>query len=706
MSVAIVIPESWEPSKLILWSTTIARAKNEDLLIFWPKRQVSRRKRKQASAAAGTDASPFAAAIREHARDFTVRDLDAESHGENAASAVRRADSEEQCIFLRQMNHANLVKGVLKEIKDLRVNTLIVPRRHGVRFAGDEFAAERELLSEAPCETMQLLPGQAEGDEHGSILVASSGSKNASPALDFGAKLAASQATEVTALYVEQEDAPTAQSDGQEIVERFVRTSLGEQNKIVKLAAVVDKDVSKGLSSYAAAKGHHLIVVGGGGHRAVDRPSRARVSEQILAELDEQTVVVVRSALPWTARTWKLLERFKKWSVPQLDRDGRVGLVNRLHSDAQWNFDFFFLISLATMLAALGLSLNSAPVVIGAMLVAPLMAPMLGVGLSLVQGNRFMANDCLITIQRGFLAAFLTGCAVGIVRFCFTSGVTEEMSNRGAPGILDLLVAFVSGVVAAYAFGRPHLLSVVPGIAIATSLVPPVATAGLALSSGHFELAVGATLLFLSNFVAIVLGSAISLWFVGIRGPREFRPFAAWARRLMFGMFAAAVCLALYFSTSGEHAPDTSLLIAARDDSSPPSEDANVADRNPAEQQSTLDVAAGEEDEATNDLLVEQELQHVQVVFKPRVVDGREPTVADVTLIVPNEPRPVELEGIVAEERKPGWVVLDLPPRERWERQRRWLTLLQRQGLESPSFFDLLEKHIAKRFAPELSNPM
>ena len=85
MSVAIVIPENWEPSKLILWSTAIARARNEDLLIVRTKRQTSRRNRKKTNLAFHTDGSPLAVAIREHAGNFSVIDLEVKEYDKDAA---------------------------------------------------------------------------------------------------------------------------------------------------------------------------------------------------------------------------------------------------------------------------------------------------------------------------------------------------------------------------------------------------------------------------------------------------------------------------------------------------------------------------------------------------------------------------------------------------------------------------------------------
>jgi uncharacterized membrane protein len=83
--------------------------------------------------------------------------------------------------------------------------------------------------------------------------------------------------------------------------------------------------------------------------------------------------------------------------------------------------------------------------------------------------------------------------------------------------MLDLIIAFVSGLAAAYASGRPGLMAALPGVAIAAALLPPVATSGLAMSIGDFDLAIGALLLFAVNMVAIIMAAALSVWGLGIR---------------------------------------------------------------------------------------------------------------------------------------------------------------------------------------------
>lgn len=227
-------------------------------------------------------------------------------------------------------------------------------------------------------------------------------------------------------------------------------------------------------------------------------------------------MIAVRSAVPLRnqLQLW-IGERIRR-TVPQLERDGRIELFERIQTNSIWNFDFILLIALSTIIAALGLLDNSAAVIIGAMLVAPLMTPLLGLGLAIAQGNAYLARMMLKTSALGFLTAFALAYAVGLVSQDFYEP-TGEMIARDWPQLLDLVIAFVSGLAAAYASGRPGLLAALPGVAIAAALLPPIATSGLSLSIGNYDLALNALLLFAVNMVAIVIAAAVALQAVGIR---------------------------------------------------------------------------------------------------------------------------------------------------------------------------------------------
>jgi uncharacterized hydrophobic protein (TIGR00271 family) len=202
--------------------------------------------------------------------------------------------------------------------------------------------------------------------------------------------------------------------------------------------------------------------------------------------------------------------------------------------------DFIALISLSTAIASLGLMQNSGAVVIGAMLVAPLMTPMLGTGLGLVQGNLNLVMDASRSILCGFFLSLIIAMGIGF----FTPGfrdLTPELLARGSPNILDQAIALLSGTAAAYAMARPGLLAALPGVAIAAALVPPIATAGIALATGHAKVAVGAAFLFGTNLVTIILAAALTLYVLGIRPNRQHQQFKIWAQRVLVGLAVTAL---------------------------------------------------------------------------------------------------------------------------------------------------------------------
>ena len=213
---------------------------------------------------------------------------------------------------------------------------------------------------------------------------------------------------------------------------------------------------------------------------------------------------------------------------------------------------------LSTMIAALGLIQNSGAVVIGAMLVAPLMNPLASIGYSLALGHVNLIRNSMYTVMFGFATALAIGMIIGsLVQITSWIGLVgqgvncngSEIQGRVHPNLLDWFVAFVSGVAAAYAMGRPKLLSALPGVAIAAALVPPIATSGLLLSVGQFQLSIGALLLFFTNIVAIVLGTACAFWAVGIgvgvkEKRKEGKPELVWPRYLFISFVILSIALA------------------------------------------------------------------------------------------------------------------------------------------------------------------
>ena len=123
--------------------------------------------------------------------------------------------------------------------------------------------------------------------------------------------------------------------------------------------------------------------------------------------------------------------RLLSLTVPQLGRDERIQLFSEMEGRARWSFDFAVLMILATLIAGLGLLADSAAVVIGAMLVAPLMTPLLGGGLAMVQGNWPLWKQCQKAVLLGFFSALVIGAMLGGVARLIGMGLTGELMARG-----------------------------------------------------------------------------------------------------------------------------------------------------------------------------------------------------------------------------------------------------------------------------------
>jgi len=166
---------------------------------------------------------------------------------------------------------------------------------------------------------------------------------------------------------------------------------------------------------------------------------------------------------------------------------------------------FWVLIVLATVIATAGVIADSTATVIGAMIVAPLMTPILGTALSVV-----LADRRLILLNLGMVLAG----AASVVAIAFLLGLTThthlladtnaQIAARVSPRLIDLVAALATGAVGAFAMVRTDVSDTLPGVAIAISLVPPLAVVGLTLESGSPGQALGALLLFGTNVTAII----------------------------------------------------------------------------------------------------------------------------------------------------------------------------------------------------------
>ena len=180
---------------------------------------------------------------------------------------------------------------------------------------------------------------------------------------------------------------------------------------------------------------------------------------------------------------------------------------------------FFVLLLLSAIIATYGVISDSVATVIGAMIVAPLMTPIMAVSLSVVSGDyrnimRSVFIVALGTVSTVGTAYVLAAILKGTVQIAGNSQITA----RTSPRLIDLIIALASGAAGAFATSREDVSDALPGVAIAVSLVPPLSVVGICLSSGAFRQALGALLLFLTNFLAIVIAGLIFFAIMGYGG--------------------------------------------------------------------------------------------------------------------------------------------------------------------------------------------
>ena len=379
-------------------------------------------------------------------------------------------------------------------LSSLAVDLLILP----VGLLNDTPSCQ--LLHSAACATMVLKGGAGAANPTAPIVTPTLGCHHDHEALKWSADLAAHEGRTVRAVYVEHSQDEFSPIVAAQTAVRNVGLAMLPADAPMDPTPVVNKSVDQGIRSVADESDCELLLLGARTQRSGGKLLHS-VAAKLLKWVDGPTVAVVRPAIPLHHRFLHYVETWLEDRLPQLTRDERVELVGRIRGGSQFNVDFMALICLSTLIAALGLARNQGAVVIGAMLVAPLMTPLMGFGLALMQGNRTLAAQSAKSVLGGFTLALLIGVAVGLL--IVNLEPSTEMAGRGSPGVLDLLVAFVSGMAAAYAIGRPNLSSALPGVAIAAALVPPIATAGMGLAIGEFRLAGGALLLFLTNIIAI-----------------------------------------------------------------------------------------------------------------------------------------------------------------------------------------------------------
>jgi uncharacterized hydrophobic protein (TIGR00271 family) len=452
------------------------------------------------------------------------------------SEAVSEIQDMEVPLFV--MRHPAPARAIIEVIQDKEIELLCIgmdfslPRDAMINRLG------RRLLRFAPCKMFVLDPGDQDGSRYQRILLPMGLHLRA-----FALRIAASLAEELDCTVTPLEVGSYFGTDSREVAHRSLLSKLKdagiETSKWIKPMVTLTGETWK--SVVEKSRYSDIILTGAKAIRDM-RKFRIEERKQIGPEGPRVAVGLVRR---WTLEhkpSWiGIMTTYMFRWLPTLDATDRIDLFDRLQVGARWNIDFMMMMCLSTAIASLGLIQNSTAVVIGAMVVAPLMTPLIGAGLALVQGNTIFFRDSIKAMAFGIGAALLISLFLGFL--VPMEQLTPELLARGAPTIIDLGVAFLSGAAAAYAVARPSLLGALAGVAIAAALVPPLATVGISLAEGVWKVSEGAAILFATNLVAIILGAAFIYRRLGIQGSRLRKGLPLWGRRTVLFLSIMAVIL-------------------------------------------------------------------------------------------------------------------------------------------------------------------
>gem|GEM_PF-742147 len=235
---------------------------------------------------------------------------------------------------------------------------------------------------------------------------------------------------------------------------------------------------------------------------------------------------------------------FKAARISQKERQWIYESVEEISTSKR---SFYVMVVLSTVIASYGLLANSVAVVIGAMLVAPLMGPIFGIALGISSGDGRLLGKAFISEVLGLILAVSIGFTIGLLPLRLDFG--SEIIARTQPTLYDIIIALASGLAGAYAMIDERISPALPGVAIATAIVPPLATCGLCLSAGQWEWAFGAFLLFFANFLSIQLASAFIFTTIGLSEAKPHEPYTVLRFIRRFGLSLLVFTVVAIFMT-------------------------------------------------------------------------------------------------------------------------------------------------------------
>ncbi|NDJ74783.1 MAG: DUF389 domain-containing protein [Chloroflexi bacterium] len=460
----------------------------------------------------------------EHGRVFalfvtlTSQEPDGDAY-DQIAKVVEEAAANGIDVELVSRTAPSVARGILDGAREHGATLMVLGFQAPVRGKIELGPIVESVARTTPCDLVVFrnpLHSHLELDDVEQVMLPLDGSENSRVAARLGLVLAEVYDARPHAIYV-QVDPDLPSWFGLARIEASL-TNLGDTRHIQRQVVRANDMVSGVLSRCDKAD---MIVLGFTEQSSLDKWIFGNVTQRMLAQAPGPVILAKRAAKADLSAVQQLRRRIVTRFSPVLTPSERTEVIRQASELSLTGINYIVLTVISALLACFGLLQNSAAVIIGAMLVAPLMSPLMAVSVSVLQGRLRVVRTAMITTLAGVAMGLGVAFVLGLVYPIDTP--TTEMLARGQPSVLDMGVALASGAVGAYAMARKDIPAALAGVAIAAALVPPLCTIGLALAFGELGLAAGAGLLFTTNIVSISLAGAVVFAWLGIRPARGNR---------------------------------------------------------------------------------------------------------------------------------------------------------------------------------------
>lgn len=446
---------------------------------------------------------------------------------ENVSRIVRRARLLDYPVELVERSSISVARGILDASRELNANLILLgftEVRGGKAVLGDVIESVAEVSRADLLIYRTLRSGHIE-----KILLPAANRVYSPMAVRYGLTLADSMRVPLNVRYI--------RNDPNQTLDQMLTEIPEEVRRRIKRIPIDAPDMATGLSRLDTDT--TMIVMGfyGDVQEWLSNP----VAQQLIAR-SNGPVLITKGATDdnsWRQRTDRAVRQF----IPVMTQSEQAELALSAQEMALSSTNFMVLVVVSAVLASLGLLQNSSAVIIGAMLVAPLMSPLMGFGVAMARGQLNLMRRAILTVATGIGLVLVTSAIIGLL--APVKIPTPEMLGRGQPTILDMGVALASGVVGAFALSRKDIPAAVAGVAIAAALVPPICVAGLAFAFGAMNLFFGSFILFSLNVICIGIAAYATFALLGIHSENPTRFRQSFVSLVMLAILSIPLTLAL-----------------------------------------------------------------------------------------------------------------------------------------------------------------